>query len=589
MLRAVVVSIALAVFAGALFWQTRTFEFVNYDDQGYVSGQPQLREGFSSEGLRWAVTQTYGGYMPLTGLSLLADAGIYGTNPGGYHLTNAMLHALVGALLFLFLWRATSALWISALVAALFAVHPLRVESVAWISSRKDLVCGLFWMLTLHAYASYAARPGFARYLLVLFGVCAAMLAKPMAVTLPCVLFLLDLWPLQRSGVTRRRLALEKLPLFIPVVAISAATFVIQRDSGAVSAAGELSAGLRIANAIVAYVLYLWKTVWPVDLVPLYPFPVGGIPTWQVAAASALLLLITVAVFLARRRAPWFFVGWLWYLGTLVPVIGLVQVGAQRMADRYMYLPQIGLFIIAAWALRAVVLRLPRTMPLAALVSAAALVVLSVVTYRQTSNWRDSLTLWSHTVALTPNSAIARSSLGEAYLEKKAWSDARRELLYALKNNPTHRPALLNLARLETRLGRFNMAIARCRVLVGQNRNDADAHTAWAAVLIRMYDYNEALAHLDIALHADPHHPEALSNTGAVFVLLNRPQEAIAPLTAALAQSPRDPVVLTNLGAAYYSLNDVAKARHYCDTALQADPAYERALALKHLLDTATP
>jgi len=586
--RAVLVAIALFALTCSVYWQTRTFEFVNYDDQGYVTNQPELRRGFSAEGLRWALTLTHGGYMPLTGLTLLADAGLHGMEPGGYHVTNVLLHALVAALLCSFLWRTTGSLWASALVAALFTLHPLRVESVAWISSRKDLVCGLCWMITLHAYAGYAARPGIARYMLVMVGVTAAMLAKPMAVTLPCVLLLLDRWPLQRREAWHRRV-LEKLPFAIPVIAVSVATFLIQRDSGAVSSAGHLPIGLRMANAIVAYALYLWKTIWPVDLVPLYPFPADGIPAIHIAASLAVLVAISAAAVYTARAAPWVLTGWLWYLGTLVPVIGLVQVGAQRMADRYMYLPQIGLFIIVVWTVRALAHWRPKLMPAAALVSTAALVASAVVAHRQAAHWRDSLTLWSHTVALTPDSVIARSSLGEAYMNREAWPDARRELLAALRISESHRPALLNLARVETRMGRYDDAILRCRVLVTQRRDDPDAHTAWAVANIHMREYNEALAHLDIALQADPNHPEALANAGAAFVLSNRPAAAIAPLEAALAQTPDDAVVLTNLGAAHFLLKNVSKARQFCDAALRVDPRYEQALALKRMIDELAP
>lgn len=594
MVRATAVSLALFVLACGVYWQTRHFDFVNYDDKGYVTAQPELRHGFSGEGLRWALTLTYGGYMPLTGLSLYADAGLHGMDAGGYHLTNAVLHALAATLLFLFLWRATGAIWASALVAALFAVHPLRVESVAWISSRKDLVCGVFWMFTLHAYAVYNARPGFVRYLLVFFGMCAALLAKPMAVTLPCVLFLMDLWPLHRHGDdplrrTWRVLALEKIPLFIPVFVTGVATFIIQRDTGGVSTAEALPIGLRLANAIVAYALYLWKTIWPVGLVPLYPFPIDGIPLWHIALSVLVLLAISVAVVRVTRTAPWALVGWLWFLGTLVPVIGLVQVGAQRMADRYTYLPQIGLFIIIAWSLRRLVQRAPRMFPAAVLTCAAILVACVALTHRQSAHWRDSLALWSHTVAITPDSIVARSALGEAYLDREQWTEARRELEAALHLNPHHTPALLNLARVDVHEGRLDDAILRCQAVVAQYADDPDAHTTWAAVLIRQKEYGEALEHLDIAQRVEPNHPEALSNRGAALVLLNRPAEAILPLEQAMVVLPDDAVVLTNLGAAHYLLHDVSKARHYCNEALQADPAYERALALKKMLDAPAP
>lgn len=586
---AVLVAFGLVLLVCGVFMQTRGFDFVNYDDAGYVTAHPELRRPLSPEGLRWAATLTYGGYMPLTGLSFLTDAVLYGMEPGGYHLTNVALHALTAVLLFLFLYRTTGAIWASALVAALFAVHPMRAESVAWISSRKDLTCGVFWMLTLHAYTGYAKRPGVWRYALVFTGVCAALLSKPMAVTLPFVLLLLDVWPLERARPTDwRRLAwfaLEKLPLFIVAIAASVITVVIQRNAGAVSSVEALPLGLRAANTVVSYAEYLWKTAWPANLVPLYPFPVEGIAAWRVGVAALLMIAVTTPVLLAARRVPWALTGWLWYLGTLVPVIGLIQVGGQSMADRYSYLAQIGVFIGLAWGVRAAIVRWSRSRPAFVTVALLAIAVSAALAYRQTSYWRDSLALWSHTVAITPRGATARASLGEAYLQLGRDQAARGEVLEALRLEPTHRSALQSLAVVEIRLGRLDEAIAACRKLVGLRADDPDAHATWAAALMRQQRYALALTHLTIALKADPDHADALSNRGAALLFLGRAAEALDPLERAAARAPDDAVVLTNLAVAHYALGHAVEARRICTEALRRDPTYEQALALQARLD----
>ncbi len=600
MQRAALISIGLVVLVFAVFWQTHAFDFINYDDTEHVSNSPEFRQGLTPAGMRWAITTTQvGNYIPLTTLSFLADYEVHGMRPGGYHLTNVVLHAASSILLFLFLWRATGAVWPSVLVAALFAIHPLRVESVAWISSRKDLLCGLCWILTLHAYAAYARRPSVLRYALVFLGVCAALLSKPMAVTLPFVLLLIDVWPLRRLQVEAAdervertplsivRLALEKLPLLIPAIAISAATMSVQRESGAVTTTQMLPVSWRVANAIMAYAAYLGKTIWPVDLVPLYPFPENGVPPVQVILAILILVMIAIAVAYVAHRAPWAGVGWLWYLGTLVPVIGLVQVGGQSMADRYMYLPQIGVFVIAAWALHALCMRWPGSARLVAIAATLIVIASAVTAYRQTRHWRDSLALWSHTVAITPNSVIARSSLGEALMQRGDLDTARRELEAALRLQPSHRATRLNLALVAIRQGRLDEAFLYCRAMTIEWPEDPDANTAWASALIHYGMFDHALDRLQIALKTNPNHVEALSNRGAALMLLGRNQEALVALQRAIERSPDDPVILTNLAAAHYALGNLAEAQQFCAAALRRDPAYERALALQKTMANA--
>jgi protein O-mannosyl-transferase len=591
--RNIFICLALALLTWTVFGQTRHFSFINYDDPAYILQRPGLRDGLSLSGVQWAFTTAFGNRIPVTELSYLADYSIHGLDPGGYHVTNVLLHAANGLLLFLFLARTTRAPWPSAIVAALFLVHPLRAESVAWIASRKDLTCGLFWMLTLHAYASYARNPDLPRYLFVFLAVCLALMSKPMAVTLPCVLLLLDFWPLDRfdravaaSASARRalgRLTAEKLPLFVPVLAASASTLVIQAQSGAVSSIERFPLGDRIGNAALSYTMYVVKTVLPVDLIPIYPFDTSAMASLRVAAFAIVAagIVLTAAVLLAARRHRWIPVGWLWYLGTLVPVIGLVQVGAQSMADRYTYLPQIGLWLAVVWTLHGVTRNVPRARIYAAGCAIIAIACFAIVAHRQTGFWRDSLTLWRYTVGVSPENAIAHSLLGEAYLEAGRDVSARNHLEQAIALQAGHRPALLNLAKLDVQDGDLESAEARCRELVAVRSDDPDAHTTWASVLLRRNRPDTAMEHLDIALAADPDHPDALINRGAALLLLGRAPDAVAPLERAIRLAPDDPAAFTNLATTNFALGRYDDARRYCAEALRIDPEYSPALNLR--------
>ncbi len=349
-----------------VFEQTATHDFVNFDDPGYVSKNPQISQGLTLNGLRWVFTHSHvGNWHPLSGLSHMLDCQLYGLRPAGHHVTNVVLHAATAILLFLVLRQMSGEIWPSALAAAVFAVHPLRAESVAWIAERKDVLSGLFFMLTLGAYVAYTRRPfSFRRYLVVVGLFALGLMAKPMLITLPCVLLLLDYWPLGRlqfPGGTNesagrgpgshptaaRRVLLEKVPLMALAAGSAVATILAQAE--AVRSVETFPLSARIANAIVSYVAYLGQFVCPVGLSVLYPHPGNGIPAAKVAGALLLLAAASTGIVLARRRCPYLLVGWLWYLGMLVPVIGLVQVGEQAMADRYTYLPQIGLCIGLAW------------------------------------------------------------------------------------------------------------------------------------------------------------------------------------------------------------------------------------------------
>jgi protein O-mannosyl-transferase len=403
---------------------------VNFDDPRYVFQNPHVQRGLTGEGVAWALTTFHAGnWHPLTWISHMLDVELFGLDPGHHHLVNAILHGAATLLLFGFLGAATGHLWRSALAAALFAAHPLHVESVAWISERKDLLCAAFWFLACRAYLSYARRPGAARYALVAGAMALALLCKPMAVTLPAVLLLLDFWPLGRvapgAPLPARVLGLvrEKVPLLALSAASSALTLLAQSRGGAVSDVPTLGAGARIGNAVLSYALYLGKTVWPLDLAVVYPHPflgAGGISAWGVAGSALLLAAITALAAWQRSRRPWLAVGWLWYLVALLPVIGLVQVGLQGMADRYTYVPLVGIFIALAW-LAGEAAEAPGPRRIAAALACAGLVLgSSALARRQVETWRDSFTLFGHALEVTTDNWLALRNLGVA------WQDARQ-------------------------------------------------------------------------------------------------------------------------------------------------------------------
>lgn len=597
MRRTALILLGLAILSIGVFAQTREFAFINYDDPGHVSGRPELRSGLSWTGVRWVFTTTFvANYIPITGLTFLADYSVHDLEPGGYHVTNGLLHTANGLLLFLFLARTTGAPWCSAIVAALFLVHPLRAESVAWISSRKDLTCGLFWMLTLHAYVSYARKPAAGRYAAVFVGTCLALLSKPMAVTLPCVLLLLDFWPLRRIRTLAETpslgrglgwLALEKAPLFVPVVAASVATLLIQRDAGAVSSVDQLDVGARVFNALLAYLMYIVRTLVPWGLIPHYPYfeATGGEMAAFAVGVGLSGLAVTLFVLLAYRRYPWVFTGWFWYLGTLVPVIGIVQVGTQSSADRYTYLPQIGLFVLVIWSIQHVAQRVRWGRVIALATAILAIVGYAAAAYRQTGFWRDSITLWSHAVEISPNNPTAHSSLGKAYLENDDLENARIHIEEALFQKPGHRPALLNLAQIYVQQDNVGAALDVCKRLVAIRPDDPDAHTTWSSILIRRGEPQAALEHADTALGADPNHADALINRSAALLLLGRAELAAESAQRATYLAPDDPAAFTNLATASLALGRAGDARRYCKRALELDPAYRPALMLRGDLD----
>jgi len=559
----------LLLAVGLVFGQTLRFDFVNYDDLDYVSANPHLERGLSAEGVVWAFTTTRArNWHPLTWLSLLADYELYGLKPWGYHLTNVLLHAAAALVLLWTLWRMTGDFWPAAFTAAVFAVHPLRAESVAWVAERKDVLSGLFFMLTLAAYGGYAGRPfSLARYALVTTLFALGLLAKPMLVTLPFVLLLLDYWPLRRTA--RARIVLEKLPLFALAAAACIATCWAQ--SGTIQSVEEYPLPLRVENALVAYAAYLGMFFVPADLAVFYPFPLDGIPLWKPAAALILLAGATLLAIARRREWPWLPVGWFWHLGMLVPVIGLVQVGAQALADRYTYLPQIGLTILLAWSLQRAVEAQARFARAAVAVAALGLLAWFGAAMHQTAFWRDSLSLWTRAAACTRPNALTSTNLGITLSERGRFDEAEARFREALRLNPRHVEAYISLGGLLCGLGRTDEAVKQLQTALDISPDFALAHNNLGAAYAKQKRYPEAVAEYQRALELVPDHVMARNNLGVVLNEMGRPDEAVAQHRKALEIQAKNPET-------HFFLGNVLAGQRRFDEAVRA---YEAALALR--------
>jgi tetratricopeptide (TPR) repeat protein len=584
--RTLVIGAALIAVTLVVFSPAMTHEFLLYDDIDYVSENIAVRAGLSWQGTVWAFTTTHtGNWHPLTWLSHMLDVQLVGLDPHRHHLINLLLHALNSALLFLVLNAMTKGVWPSAFVAALFAIHPLHVESVAWIAERKDVLSTLFWILTMSAYLRYARDPRVSRYVLVLLFFSLGLLAKPMLVTLPAVLLLLDYWPLGRlaasGAVPLRSLLWEKAPLAAIAAVSSGVTFWAQRSGGNVAEVDHVPVGLRLANALVSYATYLEKTVWPRDLAAFYPHPVdlaGGISSWRVVVAGLLVFGITSVVLLAARRHRYAAVGWLWYLGTLIPVIGLVQIGQQAMADRYTYVPLIGIFIVISWG-AADVLKGWRSSRVALTIAGGGVVaVLSVLTWCQVHYWRDTITLFEHALAVSPANRVAHLQLGAAYARTGRLDEAVAQYSTALAMKPQSVEANNNLGVVLAQVGRADEAARRFREALTLAPNDARLHANLARAYRQQGVVADAVAHYRDAARLDPDAWQVAYNLAWLLATDDEhgrlSSEAIVLAERADRQTGHaHPNVLDTLAAAY------ADAGRYQDATDVAQQAVRAALA----------
>ena len=634
--------LCLALVTLAVYLPTARNDFVNYDDSDYVTENRHVKAGLTLETASWAFkTRHASNWHPLTWLSHALDCQLFGVNAPPMHLVSALLHAANTVLLFLVLRGLTGALWRSALVAALFGLHPLHVESVAWISERKDLLSGLFFLLTIWAYGRYAQgrRPkaedrekpearspkpeqpaheaadhatpstlhAWRYYALALLSYALGLMSKPMLVTTPFVLLLLDYWPLGRlaslepqvQGLksaqpatrntgdapcipehTRKsynaiRILLEKVPFLALSIGSSIVTFRVQRAGGAVSTV--LTFGQHIANALVSYGRYVRKMFWPDDLSVLYPHP-GHWPWWQVLACAALLAAVTVLVALTRRTRPYLLVGWLWFLGTLVPVIGLVQVGIQSMADRYTYIPLIGLFIMLVWGLgELAAARLPADLRRSAPTAAAGLALAgcAVMTFRQVHYWQNTETLFRRAVQVTKDNYLAHNNLGFYYSAKGRKAEAMQEYQLSLKINPSYEDALNNLGYALAGERKFTEAIPLYEAALRTRPKNAEVNNNLGNALSETGKLDDAIRHYLIALEQNPEHADAHNNLGIALCMKGKLDEAIPHFQAAIRYKPDYASAHSNLGnalAAQHKLDDAIKEYQVCLRLKPDDP-----------------
>ena len=558
------VGLGLVAVTWAVFSQTLAHDFVNFDDHVYVYENSLVIRGLSTEGIISAFTHTHArNWHPLTTISHMLDCQLYGLKAGGHHFTNAILHTISVLLLFLVLKQMTGGLWQSAFVATLFAIHPLHVESVAWIAERKDVLSSVFFMLTLGAYTRYARAPSPPRYLLVAVLFACGLMSKPMLVTLPFVLLLLDHWPLARTGGQKseaesrlRRLITEKVPLFALSALSCIATLFAQRQGP--SAIDQLPFLWRLNNTFVSYITYIWQMLWPARLAVFYPHPNNRLPLVEVILAIAFLVGITLVVIYLRRTKPYLVTGWFWYLGMLVPVIGLVQVGEQAHADRYTHLPQIGLYITVAWTVGDLFLESAPRVRRALIGAAAAIAIVSlgVRAFVQVSYWKNSETLWNHALAVTSENDVAHNNLGFLFLRRgeldKAISHFQAALDIRSRNTETH--YTLGAALIQNNLGNafarkqlWEEAINHLQEAVRLRPDYADAHFNFGSVLFQQGWIDQAIAQWQKALAIRPRDAEAHRNVADALRQEGKLREAISEYEQALNIAPDDSVALNNL------------------------------------------
>jgi len=620
----------LACATVAVYWPVGGFDFTNYDDPYLISTNPIVGAGLTLKGMWWALTTSFYEYWhPVTWWSHMLDCELFGLHSGWHHMVSLGFHVGNTLILFVVLWRMTSALWRSAVVAALFALHPMHVESVAWLAERKDVLSACFWLLCVWSYADYARRsdaePSSARvhYLRAIIFFVLGLMSKPMVVTLPFVLLLLDYWPLRRlSPSTLLQLILEKLPFFGLTLVSCVITFVGTSRAGNILSAETVSWGARLANVPVSYVRYLWKLIWPVNLTVLYPMP-SHWDAWQVIGAVVLLLLLSSVTVLWFRSAPYLLVGWLLFLGTLVPTVGLVPVGFQSMADRYMYIPSIGLFIAAVWVVADVSTRWRYRKTILGAVTGATLIGCSWLTCHQLQYWRNSFTLWPHCVAVTGDNAVAHFQWGWALQESGQVDAAMTHYREALRIDPDYLQANHNLGVAISATGNLqeatnyyakalrikpdydkahvSMAIAllqlkdfagvtnHCASALKVNPQVGQTHCLYAFALVELGDFNGAIAQASEAIQLDPRDFKAFACRARALAAQGQSEAAIRDFAAALSLNPGYADVYYQLGLEFLKRGSLDDAASNFRQAVRFNPASAEAhfqlghcLAIQH-------
>lgn len=611
--RPILLCLLLAAVTLCIYWQSGSHDFINFDDDVYVTENPGIKHGMTWNSIVWAFSTFHGSnWHPVTWLSHMADIELYGQAPKGHHLTNALLHTANALLLFLLLARITGARSRSFFVAALFALHPLNVESVAWIAERKNLLSTLFGFLAIHAYLRYAIRRDKRFYLTLIACFAFSLMAKSMLVTLPFLLLLLDYWPLQRL-VNRPPVALvlEKLPLLLLSIASSIVTYKAQELGDAVVYLQDNPLSASIPNALVSCVTYLKKFLLPHDLAAFYPHPLDTIPAWKIVLAGTILVGTTLLVIKYRRTAPHMFTGWFWYIGSLVPVIGIVRVGSHAYADRYTYVPLIGIFMLVVWGVSDCMARSKRGRALPIAACSLVFPLLTGLTWIQVGYWKDSATLFERAIAVTERNWLAHNNLGIALLGKGRIDEATRQMEKALAIHARYETALFNMGRIMEQTGQeeaalwyFNRSIS-CdprylpsylalvelqmkrgdfhgavetadKAALRSNSSGADVHNSLGAALASQGKLDEAIRHYTLALQYNRNLPDAWYNLGHVLAKQGKTDEAIAHFKEAVRLNPDDADTHNNLGVVLAQKGNLEQAITHYNEALKIRPDFEQ-------------
>ena len=561
--------------------------FVTYDDGQYIYDNPQVTGGITQQSVKWALTQSYAvNWHPLTWLSHMADCQLFGLNPLGHHFVSVAIHIANALLLFWIVNRLTGTLWASAFVAAVFALHPFQVESVAWAAERKTVLSGLFWLLTMAVYIRYTRRPNISRYILVLlvFGLC--IMTKPVVVTLPLALLLLDYWPLDRvrwghqakgKAIAKPNqkhvgwLIAEKAPLLALSAILSVVTFVAQRGGEIVPTLARMPLDYRIANMFLSYIKYIGKMLWPSGLAVCYPYPLAVLSDIPVIICAVLFILITVLSIHIGRRKKYAAVGWLWYVGTLVPTIGLVQAGAQAMANRYMYIPMLGLLIIIGWSVEDLIVNRPRIRIAATVIGVTVLLSLLILTRMQVRHWQNTLTLFEYTLSVTEDNPVMENSYGVALFNEGRTEEAERHLRNAVQISSVFADARNNLTKVYLKQGKLNEAIEHLNELIRHNEGTAEVYYNLAAALEMQKKYEDAIKYYAKSLELNPRDPATNKRMGITLLAAGKTNDAIRYAQRACELTgDKDAECLKTLASGFAAAGKFEEATRIAEKALEA-------------------
>jgi len=599
---------ALALAVLAVYWPVHSYDFINYDDSAFISENKNVTAGLTFSSIKWALTTGPPDYWrPAVWLSHIIDCELFGLDPSGHHLTNLLLHIANTLLLFGVLKAMTGSKWACAFAAACFGLHPMHVESVAWISERKDVLSAFFWFLTMMAYLRYVRRPSAGRYVLTLFLFEMGLMSKPMVVVLPLVLLLLDYWPLGRfTSMSQRifyRLLREKIPFFILSVISGIITFIVQKNVGTMAAIDKLPPFLRAGNAAVSYMKYIAKTLWPNKLAVFYPHPGDKLPVWQIVMSAAMLLAVLIIIIRVSARHKYLMVGWLWYIGTLLPMIGLIQVGAQAMADRYSYIPLIGIFIMIAWSAEELCPKTKAGKTILTMTSAVIIIAMSVCSRLQVYHWENSLTINAHAVKVTDNNFIALSGYGEALCRAGKYDEGLEYLRKSVFIRPNYDTALYNMGLSYAQQGKYDQAIKYYNKVLQIKPDYAEAQQKIREALSEKDKTDKALQYFDEAklledrqqkeqaielykkaVELKPNFIVAHGRLGLAMASVGRIDEAVEQFRIVLKDRPQDIEMHCNIGLLLARQDKAEEAAEHYRQALRIDPNCTKA---KELLEAA--